>query len=130
MRRFRFVGDPSEYLWDEIPVLGKVYPETHTGKIKSADWESDPLSKWHTADLLKDWQEVFYEPIIKGSLEVDPNATITNSTLLKDTDLGYFAGLIIPSVYQSWGSGHDERVIEESISLAYQLIKQLEKESK
>ena len=84
MRRFRFIGDPKQYNWDDKPVVYQIYPETHTGKIKSMQWESKPLSRWDDPELLIDWQEVF---------DGKPYIREIPKPLHKDTDLGYFSGL-------------------------------------
>lgn len=112
MRKFRFVGHPDNYSrWEKLPIFNMVFDE----KTHAEYYGSGALEAWKVLENMPDWQEVFEEPI---------------KTLHKDTDLGYFAGLVLPSVYQSWGTGHDQRVIDESISLAYQLIKELDQENK
>jgi len=108
MRQFRFIGEPRYF-----PTLtyGEVLQEHDVIKCTFYNCGQGTVGRIHN-DFPKHWERVVYEPTL----------------LLKDTDLGYFAGLVLPSVYKSWGSGHDERVIEETISLAYQLIRQLKEE--
>lgn len=106
MRRFRFVGDPKEYQWDVLPVVGKIYDGdfmwTYKGEIAG-----NPLQKWWNEEPENgDWQEVFDEP----------------KPLHKDTDLGYYAGLAM--------LGAITRGIplsgKECIDAAKELIKQLD----
>ena len=105
MRKFRFVGDPDEYDWDEKPIVGKVYPGTHKGYYIENDFESRPIELWFN-DFPEDWEEV---------TEVE---TVTKKPLHKDTDLGYFAGLMVAN----------GAMVEDAIYKAKELIKQLDNE--
>ena len=126
MRKFRFVGDPSEYetkQYGQAFKVGEVYDPNYIGVGCYF-----PV-KEYTNDNPHDWQPVFEEPIIIGSLEIDPNATITRITLLKDTDLGHFAGLAMQSILQdpNWITSPSDAA-KRSVEYAQALIEELRKE--
>jgi hypothetical protein len=119
MRKFRFVGDPKTYGWDNKPVVGEIYDATHKGYCVEDDFESLPIEEWPKNEGGQDWEEV---------TETEPEP----KPLHKDTDLGYFAGLAMQGILANH-SGRDsvyiERVVSDSIDCAKELIKQLDNET-
>jgi hypothetical protein len=104
MRKFRFVGDPNTYGWDEPPVCGKIYPEDYLGESDGIKYN---MPSWLVSP--EDWQEV-----------IEP--------LHKDTDLGYFAGLVIQSLISD--KEMSVKIASElAIETAKELIKRLENET-
>lgn len=75
-RKFRFVGDPNSQWY--LPVeKNKVYPDTYFSSCMNAS----RIGLAYDLGNREDWEEVFESE--------------QPETLLKDTDLGYFAGLAI-----------------------------------
>lgn len=121
MRRFRFVGDPSEY-GDTKPVVGQDYDE-HTIETK---WGTTGCSTIET--FPNEWQEVYDKPMITDG---PVSFTKIPTPLHKDTDLGYFAGLAMQGILANdTASGNHENMVKASIILAKELIKQLNEETR
>jgi hypothetical protein len=116
MKRFRFVGDPTEYetkKYGQSFKVGKIYDPSHLGEGRKL-----PVLEY-AKDFPNDWQAVFDEP----------------KPLLKDTDLGYFSIEIIKAIFQSTPVRQGENksgneFVTDCINLAKELIKQLEEETK
>ena len=122
MRRFRFIGDPSDYLI-EFKRCNVYNGNQKAYKQLEGTIEDD------SKEYPNNWEEVF---------EIDPkDLNNFNSSIIiepknhKDTDLGYFAGLamqgIISSPYRK-DIGEEEEIATLSIIVAKELIKQLDKE--
>ena len=106
MRKFRFIGDPSE--WDGDFEKDKIYAETFIPK----GWNYNIVEG--ALNFPDDWEEVFDEP----------------KKLHKDTDLGYFAGLALQAILindKNFGTDTDFQ-IEIAIHKAQKLIQQLDQE--
>lgn len=110
MRRFRLLTD-GEY-------VGCVKDQVFYECEKISD--TGRTVKYYQEMYPEDWQEVFDNP----------------KQLHKDTDLGYFAGLAMQGQFsqvdkylEAYGDEWVNPFIENSITLAKQLIKQLDKES-
>lgn len=125
MRRFRFIGDPKEYHWDQRPKTGDTYViEEINDMWGGGDFDDDDISEWGK----NDWQEVF---------ENDGGTMLTTpKTLHKDTDLGYFSGLAMIGLLSNRSMiDNVERpsidwLTDCSISISKELIKQLNEENK
>lgn len=104
MRKFRFVGDPSDYLGVE---KNKVYCENHMQK----DWDVNVSKLFELYP--EDWQEVITE------LQTEPKP------LHKDTDLGYFTIKYL----QMQGVSKGNPDIVWAIIQAKKLIEQLDNET-
>ena len=110
MRKFRFVGDPTEYEWDERPIKFKVYDGDFLWR-RNGEIAEIPLQDWFNDEGTDgDWEEL-------------------SSPLLKDTDLGHFAGFAMQSIL------HDPNWITEpkdaakrSVEYAKALIEELNKQ--
>lgn len=128
MRRFRFVGEPNSFDWDQKPVMGDIYPETHFGTKNGVPWRQTFADGVDT----NNWQEVFDHVGLPNPLH-------------KDTDLGYFAGLamqamlsnpntpnlITSSIGRSPTPQESLQIIASTAkSMARELIKQLDEENK
>ncbi len=106
MRRFRFVGDASEYSSHNI-YKGIVLD----GNYIEEGWDGDVLSLNY--EYPEDWQEVFEE------------------TPLHQTDLGYYSGLVmqgyLANIFESSNAQRfeEKQLCRQSISVAKELIKQL-----
>jgi hypothetical protein len=105
MRKFRFIGDPEDYNNDVI--FGEIYLENYQP------------NKWPLSVIgyfgLPEWEEVIEKP----------------KPLHKDTDLGYFAGLIFQGmmINSNWGGTFISMSID-AVNAAKQLIKQLDQQAK
>lgn len=118
MRKFRFIGSQKEkhtsYLINFS--VGECYNEDRKA------FRDSPLTIQDAALMYpKDWEEVFDE----------------TKPFHKDTDLGYFAGIVLPLLFtkaefyvQKHGTNKlMDKLIDHSIFVAKQLIKQLDAES-
>lgn len=124
MRRFRFVGDPSGYRWNVDLVKNEVYDGDRelNGFMSLEKTLKAVKDRCNDDSMLKDWQEVFDDP---------------TKPLHKDTDLGYFAGLAMQAQFtqmdkylEEYDHGWIDPFIRNSIILAKEIIKQLDKEVK
>lgn len=117
MRRFRFVGDPSDYRIEGFDPPFKV-GEVYEGSLKDPQCIS---SVQEYADSLndEDWQEVFETEL---------------KTLHKETDLGYFAGLAMQGILANSSdiivNLKDSDKSYFAVLMAKELIKQLNEETK
>jgi hypothetical protein len=110
MRKFRFVGDPTEYetkQYGQAFKVGEIYDPNYIGVGCYF-----PV-KEYTKDNPHDWQPVFEEP----------------KPLLKDTDLGYFAGLAMQSILHdpNWITDPKDAA-KRSVEYAKALIEELNKQ--
>jgi hypothetical protein len=105
MRKFRFIGDPSE--WDGDLEKDKIYAETFSPK----GWNYNIVEG--ALNYPDDWEEVFDEP----------------KKLHKDTDLGYFAGVALRGLLAN-SKNYDSTVNFSiaAIETAKELIQQLDQE--
>jgi len=108
MKKFKFVGDPETYGWDDKPVVGKIYDGTHKGYNVDDDFESSPIEEWPKNEGGQDWEEV---------TEQKP--------LHKDTDLGYFVIMYL----QMQGVSKGNPDIVWAIRQAEKLINKLDHET-
>lgn len=130
MRRFRFVGDPNIYMWDNKPIIGEVYNGNHKGYCEKDSFESEELQYWIDC-FTNDWQEVTDEQTANGILDFGhvPKYDV-NPTLHKDTDLGYYMlellKIRMSNRIHPFSKFDDD--VSDSIDKAKELIKQLDKE--
>jgi hypothetical protein len=120
MRKFRFIGDDLNVYSDYF----------HVGSIYDADYKDGHWKKVSELAQLnsQDWEEVFEDKNIEIPV-LGANKTLIYErpkNLHKDTDLGYFAGVILQGLVSS------SRPIDfkDLIQLAKELIKQLDQEAK
>lgn len=121
-RKFRFVGDPVEYDWDERPIKGKIYPGTYRGKNKDLDWESMPIQDFKENggdDTWIDWEEVTEQENNRIPNQDQPASSITKFEM---------AVFMAMQGYISSGSNiRPNSIVELSIEIAQETFKQLEK---
>ncbi len=105
MRKFKFTGNPKDYTSPSIkpPIVGRIY-NGNSHRFSGINYTIEELHDYSP----EDWQEVF-----------------ESQKLIKDTDLGYFSGLVA-SALVSTGSSVDA---EWCIIQAKELIRQLKEES-
>lgn len=112
MRKFKLLTKDGYInpFWE----IGKIYDENFIGC--GSDYTVGQLQK----DYPQDWQEVFEEEKVQVT------------TLHKDTDLGYFAGLAMQAMISrsDQNSGWSEGETSQCIYIAKELINQLNKETK
>lgn len=117
MRRFRFIGNPKEYRWENPPVYFKAYD---FNQFKKDFGFGADLEIFNELQNSEDFREVFDDP----------------KPLHKDTDLGYFAGLAMQALVSNnfsptgYQNGSREDLMEEATRIAKELIKQLDQEFK
>lgn len=133
MRKFRFIGDSSEYVnWENAPVKNAIYSEEELNRMRGNDGY---YLNFLASKFKEDFQEVFESKtgmsgnVFIGS-SVVPSPLFTTleipKTLHKDTDLGHFAGVILSSMFNDNGFVDSENeMCKNAISYAEELIRQL-----
>lgn len=121
MRKFKFIGDQYGVLEEgNTDYAGYVIGEVYDYDSFAPDCDFNLLTSHYVKEYPKDWQEVFEEEKVQVT------------TLHKDTDLGYFAGLAMQAMISrsDQNSGWSEGETSQCIYIAKELINQLNKETK
>ena len=114
MKKFRFIGTPTNYKWRINPIKDEIYD---IFRCKSSFGEGWVDSIFDNLANSSDWQEV--------DDDLNPVLIKNQKPLHKETDLGYFVGLYI----QLQGNEHANPDIEWAITQAKKLINQLDNET-
>ena len=139
MRKFRFIGDSSNWEWEINPVHGFIYSMEQLNKMRCGDPVDDDFMdcRWGK----ENFEEIlyYYENLgasVKDIKKVEnfwgtPMPWTSENHFHKDTDLGYFAGLVLQGILaNSKKDDYPKELARESILIAKELIKQLDQENK
>ncbi|WP_114752339.1 hypothetical protein [Pleomorphovibrio marinus] len=130
-RKFKFVGNPDNYVWDNPPVKGKVYDGDFRWSFEGQT--GPPLESWVTRKELicsEEWEEIT-EPE-----EVIHNRVSYSKILNQDmpaSSMTKFEMAVLGNVREIVGlKTHatlpDRAIVEDAIELAKETFKQLEDE--
>jgi hypothetical protein len=133
MRKFRFIGNSSDWEWDVNPIKRGIYSMELLNKMRGGDPVDDDLvdCKWGK----ENFEEVFEDETENIEIPVlGANRTSIYEkakTLHKDTDLGYFAGVAMQGILQdsNWITNPIEAA-KRALEYSKELIKQLDQEAK
>jgi hypothetical protein len=129
MRKFRFIGNSSDWEWDVNPIKRGIYSMELLNKMRGGDPVDDDLvdCKWGK----ENFEEVFEDKNYKIPILGYNNVSVKQ--IHKDTDLGYFAGLAMAGILGNTELQYlcnEKDIAIDSIRYAKELIKQLDQEAK
>lgn len=130
MRKFRFIGDPDKENYKGLVNGKEYYKHDSLPSVVGTPIYNDDFIEYYIEAYPKDWQEVF-DPVepVKGAQFTDIPKVAKH--LHKDTDLGYFAGLIAQGLASNSLIDQNKTDIQSiAVLRAEELIRQLDEKAK